>query len=283
MNWLCIACGADNKNVLDPILFSKQWCNLVFEGRNKSYGAYVLRRDAGKYMAAALIIVVVAFVLITLLPVIVMKWQFASAKRDAAEAIANFSKLKAPELKKDHELKAVDVAQKINVRKIKDAIKFVPEISPDEDVEAQLILGADEVGKTQDGQAIVSVPDSTLLTDDETSADNPAISGKYPTPVEVVEQMPQFPGGLSAMMKWIDNHLVYPPMCIRNKVQGRVEVSFLVDKDGNVKDAHITKAAHPLLDKEALLTIKRMPKWQPGKVKGKVSVVRVTVPIEFTL
>lgn len=274
---------SQSKNVLNPILFSRQWCNLVFDGRDKSYGAYVLRRDAGKYMASALVIVVAAFVLVTLLPMLVMRLQFIAAKRDADEAIANFSKLKAPEVKKDHELKAVDVAQKVNVRKIKDAIKFVPEISPDEDVEAQLILGADEVGKTQDGQAIVAVPDSTLVADENTPTDNPGISGKYPTPVEVVEQMPQFPGGLSAMMKWIDNHLVYPPMCIRNKVQGRVEVSFMVDEEGNVKDAQVTKSAHPLLDKEALLTIKRMPRWQPGKVKGKVSVVRVTVPIEFTL
>lgn len=274
---------SQSKNVLNPILFSRQWCNLVFDGRNKSYGAYVLRRDAGKYMASALVIVVAAFVLVTLLPMLVMRLQFIAAKRDADEAIANFSKLKAPEVKKDHELKAVDVAQKVNVRKIKDAIKFVPEISPDEDVEAQLILGADEVGKTQDGQAIVAVPDSTLVADENTPTDNPGISGKYPTPVEIVEQMPQFPGGLSAMMKWIDNHLVYPPMCIRNKVQGRVEVSFMVDEEGNVKDAQVTKSAHPLLDKEALLTIKRMPRWQPGKVKGKVSVVRVTVPIEFTL
>lgn len=274
---------SQSKNVLNPILFSRQWCNLVFDGRNKSYGAYVLRRDAGKYMASALVIVVAAFVLVTLLPMLVMRLQFIAAKRDADEAIANFSKLKAPEVKKDHELKAVDVAQKVNVRKIKDAIKFVPEISPDENVEAQLILGADEVGKTQDGQAIVAVPDSTLVADENTPTDNPGISGEYPTPVEVVEQMPQFPGGLSVMMKWIDNHLVYPPMCIRNKVQGRVEVSFMVDEEGNVKDAQVTKSAHPLLDKEALLTIKRMPRWQPGKVKGKVSVVRVTVPIEFTL
>lgn len=274
---------SQSKNVLNPILFSRQWCNLVFDGRNKSYGAYVLRRDAGKYMASALVIVVAAFVLVTLLPMLVMRLQFIAAKREADEAIANFSKLKAPEVKKDHELKAVDVAQKVNVRKIKDAIKFVPEISPDENVEAQLILGADEVGKTQDGQAIVAVPDSTLVADENTPTDNPGISGEYPTPVEVVEQMPQFPGGLSAMMKWIDNHLVYPPMCIRNKVQGRVEVSFMVDEEGNVKDAQVTKSAHPLLDKEALLTIKRMPRWQPGKVKGKVSVVRVTVPIEFTL
>lgn len=274
---------SQNKNVLNPILFSRQWCNLVFDGRNKSYGAYVLRRDAGKYMATALAIVVAAFTFATLLPMLVMRLQIAAAKRDAADAIANFSKLKAPEVKKDHELKAVDVAQKVNVRKIKDAIKFVPEISPDEDVEAQLILGADEVGKTQDGQAIVAVPDSTLVADEGTPTDNPGISERYPTPVEVVEQMPQFPGGLSAMMKWIDNHLVYPPMCIRNKVQGRVEVSFLVDEQGNMRDAQVTKSAHPLLDKEALLTIKRMPKWQPGKVKGKVSVVRVTVPIEFTL
>ncbi len=70
---------------------------------------------------------------------------------------------------------------------------------------------------------------------------------------------------------------------MRDNIQGRVEVSFYVDKNGDIKEPQVTKKIHPLLDREALLTVKRMPKWQPGKVKGKVSIVRVTIPIEFCL
>ncbi len=269
--------------MLNPLLLSEQWCNLVFEGRNKGYGAYAMRRDAGKNLLRALLIVVAAFAFAVLLPMAVIRWQIAAAERKSADAVANFSKLKKPELKKDHELKAVDVAQKVNVKKMKDAVKFVPEISPDENVEAQLILGAEEIGTVDGGQTVVSVPDSSLLTDAPTDADDPDISAKYPTPVEVVEQMPQFPGGLKALMKWLTAHVVYPPMCMRDNVQGRVEVSFIVDRDGNVKDPQVTRKVHPLLDREALLTVRRMPKWEPGRVKGKASVVRVTIPIVFSL
>ena len=242
-----------------------------------------MRRDAGKKLLRALLIVVAAFALAIFVPMAVIRWQIAAAERSSADAVANFSSLKAPELKKNHELKAVDVAQKINVRKIKDAVKFVPEISPDEDVEAQLILGTDDAGTTDGTHALVSVPDSSLLTDAPTDANDPGISSKYPTPIEVVEQMPQFPGGLKALMQWLTAHVVYPPMCIRDNVQGRVEVSFIVDRNGNVKDPKIIKKVHPLLDREALLTVRRMPKWVPGRVKGRVSVVRVTIPIVFSL
>lgn len=242
-----------------------------------------MRRDAGKYLLRALVIVVGGFMFATLLPIFIIKWQNHIIKQNADDAIANFSKLKEPELKKNHELKAVDVAQKINVKKMKDAIKFVPEISPDEKVESQLILGTDEVGTTESGQVVVSVPDSTLTTDADVPDDAPEISSQYPSPVEVVEQMPQFPGGLKALMQWLTQNLKYPPMCMRDNIQGRVEISFYVDKTGNIKDPQVTKKIHPLLDREALLTIKRMPKWQPGKIKGKASIVRVTIPVEFCL
>lgn len=268
---------------MNPLLLSKKWCNLVFEGRNKDYGAYQLRRDEGKYLLRALIIVVGIFLSLIFLPLIVLKWQGYVAERNADDAIANFSKLKEPELKKNHELKVVDVAQKVNVKKVKNAIKFVPEISPDEKVESQLILGTDETGTTESGQVAVAVPDSTLMTDADVPTDDPGISTKYSSPVEVVEQMPLFPGGLKALMEWLTKNLKYPPLCMRDNIQGRVEVSFYVDKNGNIKEPQVTKKVHPLLDREALLTVKRMPKWQPGKVKGKVSIVRVTIPVEFCL
>ena len=212
-----------------------------------------MRRDEGKYQLRALLIVAGCFALLLIVPMALIRWQMYVAKRTAADAVANFSNLKQPEVKKNHELKAVDVAQKINVK------------------------------KTNGGQTIVSGPDSMLLTDSPTDSDDPDISGKYPTPVEVVEQMPQFPGGLKALMQWLTVHVVYPPICMRDNVQGRVEVSFLVDRDGNIKDPEVTKKVHPLLDREALLTIRRMPKWEPGKIKGKASIVRVTIPIVFSL
>lgn len=269
--------------MLDPHLLSEKWCELVFEGRNKGYGAYLLRKNEGRYLTVALLIVTGAVLFAVLLPMGFMTWQMKEARQEADDAIANFSKLREPEVKKNHELKAVDVAQKMNIKKIKNSIQFTPEISPDEKVDAQLILGTDMVGTTDDGRAVVSMPDSTLTTDAKVNPDDPAVSDRYPSPVEVVEQMPQFPGGLGALMKWLTKNIVYPPICIRNQVQGRVEVSFIVDIKGNIIDPVVTKKVHPLLDREALLTVKHMPKWIPGREHGKLTVVRVTIPIEFSL
>ena len=150
-----------------------------------------MRRDEGKYQLRALLIVAGCFALLLIVPMALIRWQMYVAKRTAADAVANFSNLKQPEVKKNHELKAVDVAQKINVKKIKDAIKFVPEISPDEKVEAQLILGANEIGTVDGGQTIVSVPDSTLLTDSPT--DSPTSLENIPHPWKLWSRCLSFP------------------------------------------------------------------------------------------
>lgn len=261
-------------------LLSKDWCNLVFENRNKEYGAYVLRRDGGAMLTRALVIVLVVFVFVAVLPLVLFKWQVDLARKEAMNTIANLSKLEPPKVKRMHELKAVDITQKMMAKRVKNSIKFVPEISEDENAESQLLLGVDEVGKSDDTKALVDVPDS-LFTNDSALA-GPMVSDTYPSPVEVVEQMPQFPGGLAALMKWLDKNVVYPPICVRNKVEGRVEVSFYVSKEGKVIEPSVTKKVHPLLDREAMLTVMKMPKWVPGRVKGKVSIVRVTIPIEFS-
>lgn len=115
----------------------------------------------------------------------------------------------------------------------------------------------------------VEVPDSTLMTDADVPADDPGISTKYSSPVEVVEQMPQFPGGLKALMEWLTKNLKYPPLCMRDNIQGRVEVSFYVDKNGNIKEPQVTKKVHPLLDREASSHREKNAQVATGKGKGK--------------
>ena len=220
-------------------LLSKDWCNLVFENRNKEYGAYVLRRDGGAMLTRALVIVLVVFVFVAVLPLVLFKWQVDLARKEAMNTIANLSKLEPPKVKRMHELKAVDITQKMMAKRVKNSIKFVPEISEDENAESQLLLGVDEVGKSDDTKALVDVPDS-LLTNDSALA-GPRVSDAC-----------------------------------------RVEVSFYVSKEGKVIEPSVTKKVHPLLDREAMLTVMKMPKWVPGRVKGKVSIVRVTIPIEFS-
>lgn len=98
-----------------------------------------------------------------------------------------------------------------------------------------------------------------------------------------VEQMPGFPGGQSALMSFLSRNVKYPKVCQENGIQGRVIIQFVVNKDGNISDVSVYKGVNPYLDSEAIRVVKSMPKWIPGKQKGKYVNVRYTLPISFRL
>ena len=99
----------------------------------------------------------------------------------------------------------------------------------------------------------------------------------------VVEDMPQYPGGEKAMMNFIANNIKYPRKALEEGVEGRVIVKFVVDKEGNVVDAKVIKGIGHGCDEEALRVINSMPKWKPGKQRGKPVEVYYTLPIVFKL
>lgn len=100
---------------------------------------------------------------------------------------------------------------------------------------------------------------------------------------EVVEKMPAFPGGMAELMKYLRSNVRYPVEAHKAGIQGRVVVSFVVNKDGTVKDAKIVRSVDKSIDAEALRVISAMPKWQPGYQDGKAVSVRYTVPVTFRL
>lgn len=100
---------------------------------------------------------------------------------------------------------------------------------------------------------------------------------------EVVEEAPEFPGGMGALMKFLGSNIKYPTIAQENGVQGRVIVQFVVNKDGSIVDAKVMRSVDPYLDKEALRVVSSMPKWKPGKQRGKAVRCRYTVPVMFRL
>ena len=136
------------------------------------------------------------------------------------------------------------------------------------------------------------VEESTIQASDDTQA---AVEIKY-TPVEVeeeeveeqqifqvVEEMPEFPGGMGECMKFLAKNIKYPTIAQENGVQGRVIVQFVVNRDGSIVDPVVMRGVDPHLDKEALRVISLMPKWKPGKQRGKEVRVKYTVPVMFRL
>ncbi len=99
----------------------------------------------------------------------------------------------------------------------------------------------------------------------------------------VVEEMPEYPGGTEALLEYLRSNIKYPKNCMENKIQGRVLVTFVVNKDGRIVEPKVVKGVDPELDAEALRVINGMPTWTPGKQKGEAVRVQYTVPVNFRL
>lgn len=100
---------------------------------------------------------------------------------------------------------------------------------------------------------------------------------------DTVEQMPQYPGGMQAMIEFLQTNMKYPEDAAKQKVEGRVMVQFVVETDGSVSDVHVAKQVFPSLDAEAVRVVQAMPKWTPGKEKGRVVRVKYLLPIVFRM
>ena len=135
---------------------------------------------------------------------------------------------------------------------------------------------------------VVEVKKQVEHTDKEVVNNNPLLIEKPVNADEelskkLLEELPEFPGGVLAFMKWLTKNLQYPAQAQRKSVMGKVVVSFIVAKDGTIIEPKIETSIHPLLDNEALRVIKMMPKWRPGKAKGKVCETKISIPIVFQI
>ncbi|WP_455671431.1 energy transducer TonB [Phocaeicola sp.] len=173
---------------------------------------------------------------------------------------------------------------------------FEEEIIPITEQEQQQAPPPPEAPKMEEIIEIVEddakVEESTIQASEETGQ---AVEVKYvPVQVEeeeqeeqeifqVVEEMPEFPGGMAECLKFLGKNIKYPNISQENGVQGKVIVQFVVNQDGSIVDPVVVRSVDPYLDKEALRVIKTMPKWKPGKQRGKAVRVKYTVPVTFKL
>ena len=100
---------------------------------------------------------------------------------------------------------------------------------------------------------------------------------------DVVEQMPEFPNGQAALLKWIADNIKYPTIAEENGIQGRVVCTFVVERDGSITYVKVARSIDPSLDNEAVRVLSQMPKWKPGRQNGKRVRVRYTAPVMFKL
>ena len=115
------------------------------------------------------------------------------------------------------------------------------------------------------------------------SAQKTVVSEKDQKVYDVVEQLPEYPGGMPAMIDFLQTNMTYPKDAEKQKVEGRVLVMFIVETDGSVSDVKVARNVFPSLDEEAVRVVEAMPKWIPGKEKGKAVRVKYTLPVVFRL
>ena len=271
-------------------LIDNSWTDLVFEGKNKEYGAYVLRRDTGKRNVKALVWVMIGIALIFAIAYANLAIQNAMKQNATIDTDVELSKLaqkKEAKVERKEPVK-VEVEQKV-VEKVKSSVKFTaPEIKKDDEVKPEdEIKSQDDLSKTNTAIGTFDVKGNDEAEGEVLKAKEVVVDEKpkeEETKVfDVVEQMPSFPGGDAELMKYLSTHIKYPVVAEENGIQGRVIATFVVERDGSSTDVKVIKSVDPSLDKEAMRVLKSMPKWIPGKQNGSSVRVRYTVPVTFRL
>jgi protein TonB len=271
-------------------LINDGWVDLVFEGKNQAYGAYQLRKDTGRRNFKALVTVIVTIIAIFLFFIAKVSIQNAMKQDVAIETDVELSKLaqkKEAKVERKEPVK-VEVEQKV-VEKVKSSVKFTaPEIKKDDEVKPEdEIKSQDDLAKTNTAIGTFDVKgndeaEGEVLKAKEVIADEKPKEEETKV-FDVVEQMPEFPGGQAALLKWIGDHIKYPAIAEENGIQGRVVCTFVVERDGSVTDVQVARSIDPSLDKEAIRVLKQMPRWNPGKQNGSSVRVKYTVPVTFRL
>jgi protein TonB len=271
-------------------LIDSGWVNLVFENKNKAYGAYQLRQETGKRNLYSIAIMAGIGITIAIVVALVGVVQNAMKQDVAIETDVELSKLaqkKEAKVERKEPVK-VEVEQKV-VEKVKSSVKFTaPEIKKDEEVKPEdEIKSQDDLAKTNTAIGTFDVKgndeaEGEVLKAKEVIADEKPKEEETKV-FDVVEQMPEFPGGQAALLKWIGDHIKYPAVAEENGIQGRVVCTFVVERDGSVTDVQVARSIDPSLDKEAIRVLKQMPRWNPGKQNGSSVRVKYTVPVTFRL
>ena len=275
-------------------LKSKEWCELVFEGRNKAYGAYDLRAKSGRRHLYAIIDIIIGIFVIGIAIGLFLAAQEAIKNSFAVEEdlVTELSELKKEEVKKEEKKVEIPQEQKQEIQKVavKASIAFtVPEIVDQVDESKKLknqdelnrsnisIASQDYEGDSKDG---INIDD---LRDNQTQGGTSAPVEEEAKVYNVVEQMPSFPGGEAALLKYVNTHIKYPAIAQEQEISGVVVLRFVVKEDGSVGEVIVQKSLEKHCDEEAVRVVKSLPRFIPGKQQGKAVRVWYTLPVRYVI
>lgn len=276
-------------------LYDPKWVEMVFAGKNKEYGAYQLRKGtSGRNIKALLILVIAAALVGGFLAWKVIEQKQAEEQQAYMEAMElaklqqqakKEEKKKEPAKPKIEPKKEIPVAretQKFTAPVIKkdELVKAENQVKQMDKLDEKVAVGTENKEGTKDRLAEAVRSDIAVAAPPPPPAPKPEVSNKV---FDVVEEMPHFPGGAAALQAFLSSNTKYPVVAQENGVQGRVIVSFVVERDGSITDVRVVRSVDPSLDREASRVVRSMPRWSPGKQNGSAVRVKYTVPVVFRL
>ena len=274
-------------------LISNEWSDMMFENRNKEYGAYVLRRQTGRRNVISMIAVLLLFAAVMVFMIAKNAYEAYQKEHAVMDQVTELSALtqqKKKEAKVERKEIPVRQEQQQVVEKVKSSVKFTaPVIKKDDEVKPEDELKSqDEIMNSKAAVGALNVvgndENGEVLKAKEVIATEPVKPKEEENKVfDVVEQMPSYPGGMGALMQYLSSNIKYPAIAEENGIQGRVICTFVVERDGSITDVRIAKSVDPSLDKEAMRVVSKMPRWIPGKQNGSAVRVKYTLPVTFRL
>nr|WP_297027097.1 energy transducer TonB [Prevotella sp.] len=276
-------------------LYDPKWVEMVFAGKNKEYGAYQLRKGtSGRNIKSLLILVIAAALVGGFLAWKVIEQKQAEEQQAYMEAMElaklqqqakKEEKKKEPVKPKIEPKKEIPVAretQKFTAPVIKkdELVKEENQVKQMDKLDEKVAVGTENKEGVKDRTVEAVRSEIAVAAPPPPPAPKPEVATKV---FDVVEEMPSFPGGQGALMQYLSSNIKYPVVAQENGVQGRVIVSFVVERDGSISDVKVARSVDPSLDREAQRVVKSMPRWSPGKQNGSTVRVKYTVPVIFRL
>ncbi len=268
-------------------LNSTDWCDIVFTGKNKSYGAYALRQSSSKRHILAFLVVLIFVGVVAGLP------SFLNAVNPPKEYVQNVTDIYTIGVLDEPEQEEQIIEPLITPppTPIINSQQFTPPVvTPDELVNSEREL----VSQQELNESTALITNVTVETNNRTGIDPGELQREQrqiinqppqePNKVfDMVEVMPQFPGGNAELMRYLSANIKYPTIAAENGIEGRVVLKFVVGKDGGISNIQVVRALDPSCDKEAVRVVKGMPKWIPGMQNGHAVAVYFTLPVLFKL
>ena len=280
-------------------LASREWCDMVFEGRNKEYGAYRSRANKGKFQLRAIIIVLIAIIAIVA-AIFVKSAVVAALEKNKGlddSSVVELQQLKKDEPKKEQPKKKepeLEYEKPLEKVAVKSSIQFnVPKIVEDDKVDhSKELKTQDEVTKSKFAIASQDYVNETGGTGiniddlkDNQQAGGTSVPPKEPEVVDnaIVEQPATYPGGEEALIAFVNKNVVYPEIAQEQGLQGTVVLRFKVDVDGSVSTVKVERSLSRECDKAAADVVRKLKRFIPAKQQGHPVPVWFRLPVRFRI